>query len=138
MIEQGAALLNLHDGTQFNEEILGRAAQAAEAADRLPEAIKLYNLAGAYNVVVSVLANALGTALARGGVGAQDERARAIEGTAKEIVRHYERTNRAPGRERETVVRLLRIREAMDAKDAGRLDVALDVRTPFPHWTVGE
>jgi nuclear pore complex protein Nup93 len=50
-----------------------------------------------------------------------------VEKTASDILRHYERTNRAVGKERESVVRLLRIRDAMNAKEAGRLDVTLDV-----------
>jgi hypothetical protein len=50
-----------------------------------------------------------------------------MEQTATEILRHYERTNRAVGRDRDAVIRLLRIREAMDAKAAGRPEVALEV-----------
>ena len=57
-----------------------------------------------------------------------DEKARAIERTAADILRHYERTNRAVGKERDAVIRLLRVREAMDAKDAGRVEQALEVR----------
>ena len=59
-----------------------------------------------------------------------DEKARGLEKTAAEILRHYERANRAVGRERDAVVRLLRIREAVDAKNGGRPEVALDVRFP--------
>jgi nuclear pore complex protein Nup93 len=124
VIEQGAPLLKLNDAHAFNEYILTRAAHAAEQADRLPEAVKLYNLAGEYATVVGCLARALGGALARPGA---DEQARAVERTAADIVRHYERTNRGAGRERDAVVKMLRIREASDAKDAGRLDVALEV-----------
>ena len=32
------------------------------------------------------------------------------------------------GKERDAVIRLLRVREAMDAKDAGRIETALEVR----------
>jgi hypothetical protein len=56
-----------------------------------------------------------------------DEKGRAIERTAADILRHYERMNRAVGKDRDAVTRLLRIREAVDAKNAGRADVALDV-----------
>lgn len=102
-----------------------RAAQSSEEADRVPEAIKLYNLAGDYATVVACLARALGNTVAQPSV---DEKARAIERTAADILRHYERTNRAVGKERDAVVRLLRVREAMDAKVAGRVEAALEVR----------
>ena len=60
-----------------------------------------------------------------------DEKARGIEKTAVEILRHYERGNRGGGKDRDAVVKLLRIREAMEAKNAGRPEVALDVRFCF-------
>jgi nuclear pore complex protein Nup93 len=124
VVEQGAPLLRLSSAAKFNEHILARAAHASEQADRISEAIKLYNLAGQHTTVVSVLARALGASLSR--VSA-DEQAHTLERTAAEVLRHYERTNRAAGREREAVVRLLRIREALDAKDAGRPEVALEL-----------
>jgi nuclear pore complex protein Nup93 len=85
----------------------------------------LYNLAEDYITVVACLAQALGTTV---GQASPDEKARGLEKTAAEILRHYERANRAVGRERDAVVRLLRIREAVDAKNGGRPEVALDVR----------
>ena len=75
--------------------------------------------------MVSCLAQALGNTV---GLASPDENARNIERTAAEILRHYERANRAVGRERDAVVRLLRIREAIEAKSRGRPEVALDVR----------
>ena len=39
-----------------------------------------------------------------------DEKGRAIERTAADILRHYERMNRAVGKDRDAVTRLLRIR----------------------------
>lgn len=71
---------------------------------------------------MSCLATALGGTVSK---PAPDEKARAIERTAADIVRHYERTNRASGKDKDAVVRLLKIREAMDAKAAGRPDLAL-------------
>lgn len=124
-IEQSASLLKLEDAREYNEQILIRAAKSSEEADRIPEAIKLYNLAGDYATVIGVLAHALGNTIAQPSV---DEKARAIERTAADILRHYERTNRAVGKERDAVIRLLRVREAMDAKDAGRIETALEVR----------
>ncbi|KZT24692.1 nucleoporin-interacting protein NIC96 [Neolentinus lepideus HHB14362 ss-1] len=121
LIEQGATLLKLWDSKGFNEQILVRAARQAEENDRIAEAIKLYNLAGEYGTVVACLAQALGSSIA----SAQGDQA--LEQTAGEILRHYERTNKAAGKDREAVVRLLRIREAMVAKEAGRPEVALEV-----------
>ncbi|RPD59374.1 nucleoporin-interacting protein NIC96 [Lentinus tigrinus ALCF2SS1-7] len=123
-IEQSASLLKLEDTREYNEQILIRAAKSSAEADRIPEAIKLYNLAGDYATVIGVLAHALGNTIAQPSV---DEKARAIERTAADILRHYERTNRAVGKERDAVIRLLRVREAMDAKDAGRVETALEL-----------
>ncbi|OJT04938.1 Meiotically up-regulated gene 87 protein [Trametes pubescens] len=123
-IEQNAPLLKLDDTREYNEHILNRAAKSSEEADRIPEAIKLYNLAGDYTTVISVLAQALGNTLAQPSV---DEKARTVERTAADVLRHYERTNRAVGRERDAVIRMLRVREAMDAKDAGRVESALEL-----------
>lgn len=138
VIEQSAPLLKLPDMTAFNEHILARAAHSAEQADRLPEAVKLYNLAGEYATVVACLARALGGTLVR---PTADESAHAVERTAAEIVRHYERTNRAVGKDREAVIRMLRIRDAAKAKEAGRLDLTLDVSLflrwfPFQHKVI--
>ncbi|RDX51475.1 nucleoporin-interacting protein NIC96 [Lentinus brumalis] len=124
VIEQSASLLKLENAHEYNEHILIRAAKSSEEADRIPEAIKLYNLAGDYATVIGVLAHALGNTIAQPSV---DEKARTIERTAADILRHYERTNRAVGKERDAVIRLLRVREAMDAKDAGRIEAALEL-----------
>ncbi|PIL30799.1 transporter [Ganoderma sinense ZZ0214-1] len=123
-IEQSAPLLQLEGLREYNDHILIRAAKSSSEADRIPEAIKLYNLAGDYSTVIVVLAHALGNTIAQPSV---DEKARAIEKTAADILRHYERTNRAVGKERDAVIRLLRVREAMDAKDTGRVDTALEL-----------
>lgn len=124
VIEQGATLLQLKDSKQFNEQILVRAAKHCEENDRISEAIKLYNLAEDYSTVISCLAQSLGNTVTQ---PSPDEKARVIEKTATEILRHYERLNRAVGKDRDAVIRLLRIREAMDAKNAGRPEVALDI-----------
>jgi nuclear pore complex protein Nup93 len=124
IIQQGASLLKLQDTKQFNEQILVRAARHSEENDRVPEAIKLYNLAGEYSTVVACLAQALGNTIAK---ASPDEKDRSLEKTAVEILKHYERTNRAVGKDRDAVVQLLRIREAMEANTQGRPDVAIDV-----------
>ena len=50
-----------------------------------------------------------------------------IERTAADILRHYERTNRAVGKDRDAAIKLLRLREAMEAKESGRVELALEV-----------
>lgn len=118
-------MLHLNDNNQYNEQILIRAAKHSEENDRIPEAIKLYNLAGDYSTVISCLAQALGNTISQ--PSGEGDKNRIIERTAADILRHYERTNRAVGKDRDAVIRLLRIREALDAKSAGRVDVTLEV-----------
>ncbi|KAG6332408.1 hypothetical protein ID866_6679 [Astraeus odoratus] len=125
VIEQGALLLHLQNTVQFNEQILIRAARECEENDRISEAIKLYNLAGDYATVIACLAQALGNTLSL--PTTENEKGKVIEKTAVEILKHYERMNRAVGRDREAAVRLLRVREAINAKNAGRPDVALEI-----------
>jgi nuclear pore complex protein Nup93 len=79
--------------------------------------------------VISCLAQALGNTLAQ--PAGETEKGKIVERTAIEILRHYERTNRAVGKDRDAAVRLLRIREAINAKSSGRLDIALEVRSFF-------
>ncbi|KAI0305787.1 nucleoporin-interacting protein NIC96 [Multifurca ochricompacta] len=124
VIEQAAPLLKLSDTRELNAEIFLPAARQAEESDRVLQGIKLNNLAGEYTTVISSLATALGTTLAAPGGG---ERARSLEAAAGDIIRHYERMGRAAGRGRDAVVKLLRVREALDAKADGRLDRALEV-----------
>lgn len=125
-------MLKLTSTQDYHTEILIRAAKHSEQNDRIPEAIKLYNLAGDYGTVVSCLASALGATIS---TPAPDEKSKVVEKTAVDILRHYERTNRAVGRDREAVTKLLRIREAMNAKEAGRPEVALEVRLGFSSYT---
>ncbi|PPQ99599.1 hypothetical protein CVT24_005175 [Panaeolus cyanescens] len=124
VIEQNLSLLKLADVQQYHSNILIRAARSSEENDRIAEAIKLYNLAEDYNTVVACLAQALGNTIAQPSL---DEKSRNIERTAAEILRHYERANRAVGKDRDAVVRLLRIREAIEAKNAGRFESALEI-----------
>ena len=79
IIEQGAPLLKLDNLSDYNDAILTRAAKHSEENDRLPEAIKLYNLAGDYHTVIGCLAQALGSALVQ---PTSDEKARRIGGLA--------------------------------------------------------
>ena len=84
----------------------------------------MYDLAGDNATVMSCLAQALGSTIS---LPSPDEKARSVEKTAGDILRNYERTNRAAGKDRDAVVKLLKVREAMDAKNAGRPEVAIDV-----------
>ena len=118
-------MLQLQTNAQYNEQILISAARDSEENDRTSEAIKLYNLAGDYSTVIACLAQALGNTLSQS--GGEGEKGQIVEQTATEILRHYERTNRAVGKDREAAVRLLRIREAMNAKNSGRPDLTLEV-----------
>jgi len=93
------------------------------------KAIKLYNLTGDYETVIACLAQALGDTVAH--LNAGGEKRKTVEHTATEIVSHYERTNHAVGRARDAVVRLLHIREVMNPKAEGRVDIALDVSVCF-------
>ncbi|KAF4572443.1 Nuclear pore protein [Pleurotus pulmonarius] len=124
IIEQGAALLQLSNTKQFNDQLLVRAAKELEDNDRISDAIKLYNLAGDYTTVISCLAQALGNSISQ---PTPDDKARMVEKTAGDILRHYQRTNRAAGKDRDAVVRLLRVRDALDAKAAGRPELALEI-----------
>lgn len=129
-IEQGLALLNITSIKQYHEVILLRAAAQCEMEQRLNEAIKLYNLADAYATVISCLARGLGEYIAEPGGGGAD--AKSLEAIARDVIRHYDRENRVTGKERDTVIQLLGIREAMDAREKGRLEAALDVCHSFP------
>ncbi|TDL28937.1 nucleoporin-interacting protein NIC96 [Rickenella mellea] len=123
-IEQMATVLMLKDGNDYNDKIVRVAAGMCEQERRTLEAIKLYNIAGAYDTVIACLAQALGECVSQPDGGGED--GKNIEATAREIYYHYSRLNRAAGKERDAVYALLRIREAMAAKEAGRLEAALE------------
>ncbi|KAG1838217.1 Nup93/Nic96-domain-containing protein, partial [Suillus subalutaceus] len=78
-----------------------------------------------FGTVISCLSLALGNTLAQ--PAGETEKGKIIERTAVEILRHYERTNRGVGKDRDAAVRLLHIREALDAKNPGRFDVVLEI-----------
>lgn len=128
VIEHFAPLLKLTSSHSFSQHILIPAAEHSSSSDRPLEAIKLYNLAGSYDTVVSSLASSLGASLSQPNAGG--ERGKQVESTAREIVRHYVRMNRGTGAggSREAVEKLLRIREAIGLREEGRVDAALEVR----------
>lgn len=96
-----------------------------ERERRTLEAIKLYNIAGAYETVIGCLAQALGECVGQPDGGGEE--GKRVEATAREMYYHYSRLNRAAGKERDAVYMLLRIREAIAAKEAGRYEAALEV-----------
>lgn len=72
---------------------------------------------------MSCLATALGGTISK---PTPDEKARAIEATARSIIQNYtDRNQAATGPDRAAVVCLLEIRKAMEEKAAGRPDSAL-------------
>ena len=128
-IERDMFLLRLGSSAEYNEQILLRAAHQSERSKRTIEAIKLYNLAGAHSTVISCLARALGEVVGEP-ASAGGEEGEKLDATARDILSHYERTNRAAGKEKDAVRRLVKVREAMTAKNVGRLEAALEVRFP--------
>ena len=131
VIERDLKLLKLDSNpNDFAEHILKRAARQSEREKRINEAIRLYHLAGEHETVVECLARALGDQISEptgGAPGASDE-GEELASTAKEVLSHYERTNRASGKAREAVVKLVRIRDARVAKEQGLPERALEVR----------
>ena len=116
--------LLLLKGNDYLEQIIRGAASLCERERRTLEAIKLYNIAGAHDTVISCLAQAMGEIVSQPDGGGEE--GRRIEATAREIYYHYSRLNRAAGRAREAVHVLLRLRDAMAAKESGRLESALE------------
>lgn len=133
VIERDLKLLKLDaNPTDFAEHILKRAARQSEREKRVNEAIRLYHLAGEHQTVVECLARALGDQVSEptgGASGQGPDEGEELANTAKEVLGHYERTNRASGKAREAVVKLVRIRDARVAKEQGLPERALEVST---------
>ncbi|KAH8822758.1 nucleoporin-interacting protein NIC96 [Flagelloscypha sp. PMI_526] len=130
LIEGVLPLLELKNYDQYVEEVLKLAANDSQREGRIVESVKLWNLASEYEIVVEVLAAALGNILASvyGGEGGMlGEKEREIERVAGDVMRTYERMNQGAGKERDAVARLLRIRDALEAKKKGRFEYALEV-----------
>ena len=124
-----------------------KAAQQCEASRNLLDAIKLYNLAGAQDTVMSCLSRALGELLGEPGGGGQE--GQELEELASSVLHYYENNvtltpsssgrdgfaaavlgngSGRLGREGDDVKKLIRIRWAMAAFEKGDLDPALAVR----------
>jgi nuclear pore complex protein Nup93 len=134
LIEHNLPLLALRSTEDYHALILRPAAEQCASEHRLLEAIKLYNLAGEHTTVIQTLTRALGDSLAE--PDGNGEEGRALENLARTILEHYSRRGEVSGRQREELVRLLKIREAMEAYDKHRFEAALDVRhhqcSPLP------
>ncbi|KAF5393678.1 hypothetical protein D9757_000346 [Collybiopsis confluens] len=143
--------------SDYKSQVLIPTASSLLSSDRLPEAIKLYDLAGEYDTVVGCLAQALGNLVASGSAatglggsggitwsasGEQASRAKELEKTAREILTVYERLGRgtglaltgagssganAGGKDRDACVKLLRILEAGERGREGQVDRALEI-----------
>lgn len=131
VIERDLKLLKLDTNpTDFAEQILKKAARQSEREKRINEAIRLYHLAGEHYTVVECLARALGDQVSEptGGPGGDADEGEELANTAKEVLGHYEKTNKASGKAREAVVKLVKIRDARIAKEQGLPERALEVR----------
>ena len=125
-MERGLPLLKL-DKEKYYEVILRPAAKQSEREKRTNEAIKLYNLAESPDTVIACLARALSELIDEPDGGG--ELGMELAQTARDILRHYERTNKGAGKAKDAVVKLLKIRTAREAKEKGNLDAALQVGT---------
>ncbi|KAF8588475.1 NIC-domain-containing protein [Ramaria rubella] len=121
-LERGLPLLKL-DREKYYEAILRPAAKQSEREKRTNEAIKLYNLAESPETVIACLARALSELIDEPDSGG--ERGLELAQTARDILRHYERTNKGAGKAKDAVVKLLKMRAAREAKEKGNLDAAL-------------
>ncbi|KAF8525242.1 nucleoporin-interacting protein NIC96 [Hysterangium stoloniferum] len=121
-LERGLPLLKL-DKQKYYEVILRPAAKQSEREKRINEAIKLYNLADSPDTVIACLARELSELIDEpdngGHPGAE------LAQTARDILRHYERTNKGAGKAKDAVIKLLKIRDAKEAKENGNLEAAL-------------
>ncbi|KAF9076587.1 nucleoporin-interacting protein NIC96 [Rhodocollybia butyracea] len=138
--------------SDYKSQILLPTASSLLSNDRLPEAIKLYDLAGEYDTVVGCLAQALGNLVASGSAtiglggawsaaGDQANRAKELEKTAREILTVYERLGRgtglgvsgsstganAGGKDRDACVKLLKLLEAAERGREGQVERALEI-----------
>lgn len=121
------------DKEKYYEVILRPAAKQSEREKRTNEAIKLYNLADSPETVIACLARSLSELIDEPDNGG--EPGVELAQTARDILRHYERTNKGAGRAKDAVVKLLKIRAAREAKEKGNLDAALQVGTGYGrHW----
>lgn len=128
-------LLHLKNSEEYRDVIVLPAAQLCETDHKLIAAIRLYNLAGKSNVVLSCLNRALGDSL--GEVDAGGEAAKELETSARQILAHYERRGEALDQAQVRIIRkLLKARQAIALSVAGDLEGALAVRSSWTYRAI--
>jgi nuclear pore complex protein Nup93 len=126
VVEHDMPLLHLKSAEEYRDVIVLPAAQLCENDHKLIAAIRLYNLAGKSNIVLSCLNRALGESL--GEVDAGGEAAKELETSARQILAHYERRGEALDQGQVKIIRkLLKARQAITLSMAGDLEGALAV-----------
>ncbi|KAH7345172.1 nucleoporin-interacting protein NIC96 [Rhizoctonia solani] len=124
VVEHDMPLLHLKNAEEYRDVIVLPAAQLCENDHKLIAAIRLYNLAGKSNIVLSCLNRALGDSL--GEVDAGGEAAKELETSARQILAHYERRGEALDQAQVRIIRkLLKARQAIVLSMAGDLEGAL-------------
>ncbi|KAG8906220.1 hypothetical protein FRB99_007366 [Tulasnella sp. 403] len=123
ILERYLPLLRLDSTTDYNEVILKSAAAMCEGDRKLLDAIKLYNLAGARDTVLSCLARALGELLSEQGGGGRE--GKELEVLAQNVLRAYELRGERT-RDAQDVIKLIKLRSAMEKHASGDLDAALE------------
>ncbi|KAF8605011.1 nucleoporin-interacting protein NIC96 [Ceratobasidium sp. AG-I] len=123
-VEHDMPLLHLKNAEEYRDVIVLPAAQLCETDHKPIAAIRLYNLAGKSNIVLSCLSRSLGDSL--GEVDAGGEAAKELEASARQILAHYERRGEALDQGQVRIVRkLLKARQAIALSIAGDLEGAL-------------
>ncbi|KAG8703494.1 hypothetical protein FRC09_004138 [Ceratobasidium sp. 395] len=123
-VEHDMQLLHLKNAEEYRDVIVLPAAQLCEQDHKPIAAIRLYNLAGKSNIVLSCLSRALGDSL--GDANSGGEAAKELEGSARQILAHYERRGEALDQGQVRIIRkLLKARQAIALSTAGDLEGAL-------------
>lgn len=124
VLEHYLPLLQLNSTPEYYDIILKGAATMCEEDRRITDAIKLYNLAGARDTVISCLARALGELLSEpGGGGVEGQE---LENIAQQVIRMYDLRGERT-KESQEVMKLIRARSAMDRYAQGDMEGALEV-----------
>ncbi|KAG9050577.1 hypothetical protein FS837_004435 [Tulasnella sp. UAMH 9824] len=123
VLEHYLPLLQLNSTPEYYDVILKGAATMCEEDRRITDAIKLYNLAGARDTVISCLARALGELLSEpGGGGVEGQE---LENIAQQVIRMYDLRGERT-KESQEVMKLIRARSAMDRYAQGDMEGALE------------
>ncbi|KAF9507438.1 hypothetical protein BS47DRAFT_1304038 [Hydnum rufescens UP504] len=124
ILERNLPLLRLSSAAEYHEVILVAAADECERERKLLDAIKLYNLAGAHETVIACLTRALGDLLSEPTGGGEE--GASVESLTRSILEHYSRRGEVVGAQRQDLVCLLKVREAMMACEQKHYEAALE------------